>query len=298
MPDSRLPLVDDHPVAAFFLGAYAYTWLVSAPAVFMDPSWPAAILVVAGSFGPPVSAALVTWARGDDVREWAAQIVRWRVGWRWWVVAVGLPLAAAVAITLGILAFGGPVDLGRALPSPLLLAGLFAYAMVLSGGLNEEPGWRGFAQPRLNDRYGGLGASLVVGVFWALWHLPYFVIPVTPHSSYPLVNQVGWIGGILTLSVILGWLYNNTGSVLLPMVLHAMANTADVVIPLAPDELLVEGVVDVGAVGLVTAVHVGVYVLIVLAIVAVYGAATLARGDAPDAADAGGRGRGTGDSPD
>jgi membrane protease YdiL (CAAX protease family) len=288
MANGRVPLVGEHPVAAFFLGAYAYTWLVSAPAAFMEPSWPAAILVYVGSFGPPVSAAAVTWLRGDDVRAWAAQITGWRVGWRWWAVALGLPVGAAVLITLGVLAVGGPVDLGRALPSPVLFVGLFLFALVLSGGLNEEPGWRGFAQPRLNERYGALGASLLIGVVWAGWHAPYFVIPVTPHSSFPLVNQVGWIGGIMTLSVILGWLYNNTGSVLLAMVLHAMANTADVVIPLAPDRILVEGVVDQGAVGVVTAVHVGVYVLIVVAVVAVYGREKLARGDVPDATDVGG----------
>ncbi|WP_433629324.1 lysostaphin resistance A-like protein [Halomicrococcus sp. NG-SE-24] len=289
MVDSRLPLVDDYPVTAFFVGAYVYTWLISAPAAFMEPSWPAAILIFLGSFGPPVSAATVTWLQGDDVRAWAAQITDWRVGWQWWAVALGLPIIAAVIITLGIVAAGGPVDLGQELPSPLLFVGLFLFSMVFSGGLNEEPGWRGFAQPRLNDQYGALCGSLVIGVVWAVWHLPYFVIPVTPHSSFPLVNQIGWFGGILTLSVILAWIYNSTGSVLLPMVLHAMANTADVIIPLAPDQIFVEGVIDEGAVGVVTAVHLAVYVIIASAIIAVYGREKLARRDVPDATTVGGR---------
>jgi len=289
MTDSRLPLVDEHPVAAFFVGAYVYTWLVTAPAVAMPASWPAAIVVYVGSFGPPVSAAVVTWIRGDDVRTWAAQIVRWRVGWRWWAVALGLPIAAAVVITLGVLAVRGPVDLGRALPSPLLFVGLFLFSMVLSGGLNEEPGWRGFAQARLNERYGALRASLLIGVVWAGWHLPYFLAPVTPQSSFPLVNQLGWFGGILTLSVLLAWVYNSTGSVLLAMVLHAMANTADVIIPLVPEEILVGGVVDERAVGTVVVVHLAVYVLIVLAVVAYYGREKLARGAVPGARYVGGR---------
>lgn len=291
MVNVRLPLVDEHPVAAFFIGAYVYTWIVSAPSVFMDPSWPAAILMYLGSFGPPISAAIVTWLRGDDLRAWASQITRWRVGWRWWLIALGLPILAAVLITFGILVVGGPVDVGQDLPSPLLFIGIFLFALILSGGLNEEPGWRGFAQPRLNERYGALRASLIIGVVWAGWHLPYFFIPVAPHSGFPLVNQIGWFGGILTLSVILGWVYNGTGSVLLAMILHAMANTADLIIPLAPDRILVEGVIDQGAVGVVTVVHVGVYVLIALAVIVIYGRADLAKGAAPGADHAGDRGK-------
>lgn len=196
-------------------------------------------------------------------------------------VALGLPLAAAALITLGLSLVRGPVDLGQALPSPLLFLGVFLFAMVLSGGLNEEPGWRGFAQARLNERYGAVPASLLVGVVWAGWHLPYFVIPVTPHSNFTFVNQVGWFGGILTLSVILAWVYNNTGSVLLAMVLHAMANTADMVIPLAADAILVDGVLNNRAVATVVTVHLAVYVLIALGLVASYGHQKLAHGEIP-----------------
>lgn len=274
-------------MAAFFVGAYVYTWVVSAPAVFMEPSWTAAVLVYVGSFGPPVSAAAVTWLRGDDVRAWARQITKWRVGWRWWVVAFGLPIVAAALIAVGIFAVRGPVDFGQALPSPAVFVGPFLFALVLSGGLNEEPGWRGFAQTRLNDRYGALRASLLVGVIWAGWHLPYFFAPVTPHSNFPLVNRLGWFGGILALSIILGWAYNSTGSVLVAMVLHAMANTADVLVPLSAERILVDGVVDERAVGTVV-VHLLVYVVIALAVVAYYGRDTLARGPIPSAADVGG----------
>jgi len=289
MGSSSIPIVEDRPVVAFFLGAYLYTWVVSAPAVFMEPSWSAAILVYVGSFGPPISAAVVTWLRGDDVRAWARQITRWRVGWKWWAVAAGLPIAAAVGITLVLVVVRGPVDLGQAFPSPILFAAIFLFALLLSGGLNEEPGWRGFAQPHLNERYGAVPASLLIGVVWAGWHAPYFVIPVTPHSSFPLVNTLGWVGGILTLSILLGWLYNNTGSVLLVMVLHAMANTADVVIPLAADQIVIDGIIDESAVGVVTVVHLAVYVFIVFAVIAVYGRERLTDGEMPDATDAGAR---------
>ncbi|MFA9517545.1 CPBP family intramembrane glutamic endopeptidase [Halopenitus sp. H-Gu1] len=280
--------LDEHPVAAFFMGAYAYTWIVSAPAVFMEPSWTAMILIYVGSFGPPISAAVVTWGRGDDLRAWARQLTEWRVSWYWWAIALGLPVALAVINTGVLVALGGPVDLDQALVSPEIFAIIFLFGLTVSGGLNEEPGWRGFAQARLNDQYGALNASLIIGVVWAGWHLPYFLAPVTPHSDFTLVNQIGWIFGILTLSVVLAWVYNGTGSVLIVIVLHAMANTADVIVPLAPDQIIVDGIIDEYAVGLVVVTHVVIYLLVVAVLVAYYGRETLADGEIPDASHAGG----------
>lgn len=285
MSKRRFSWIEDHPLVAFFLGAYAYTWIVSAPAVFMEPSWTAAILIYVGSFGPPVSAAVVTWFQGEDVRAWARQITRWRVGWYWWVVAFALPIAIVGIVTVVLVGIGGPVDLDQTPPSPVLVLVVFLFGLTVSGGLNEEPGWRGFAQPRLNDRYSALTASLIIGVVWAGWHLPYFFAPITPHSEFTLVNQIGWFIGILLLSVILAWAYNGTGSVLIVMVLHAMANTADIILPLAPDLIIVDGIIDETAVATVVVTQVIVQLLVVVAIVAYYGRNTLACGEIPGTAN-------------
>jgi membrane protease YdiL (CAAX protease family) len=283
MADSRIAWVDSHPVIAFFVGAFAYTWIITAPAYFMELSWTPWILIYIGSFGPPISAATVTWLQGESVRAWARQIGRWRVGWRWWLVAFGVPIAIVV-VTVGILlGIGGPVDPDQLSVSPVLIAVIFVFGLTVSGGLNEEPGWRGFAQPYLNDRYSALTASLIIGVVWALWHLPYFVIPITPHSSFTLANLVGWFVGILLLSVILAWAYNNTGSVLIVMVLHAMVNTADILLPLVPERIVVDGVIDESAVALVTVTQLGVHLLVVLLIVGYFGHRLLAHGAVPGA---------------
>lgn len=287
MATSRIPWIDTHPLFAFFAGAYAFTWIISAPAAFMEESWAPWILIYVGSFGPPVSAAVVTWLRGDDVRAWARQIVRWRVGWPWWVAAFGVPLVIIAVTTVVLAAIGGPVDLDQPVQSPVLIAIVFIFGLTVSGGLNEEPGWRGFAQPHLNDRYSALTASLIIGVVWAGWHLPYFLIPIAPHSGFTLINQIGWFIGIILLSVILAWAYNGTGSVLIVMVLHAMANTADILLPLAPDLLIVEGVLDETAVGTVVMVQLVVQLLVVVAFVVYYGGDTLARGAIPGADDIG-----------
>ena len=284
MPTRRLPLIDAHPVASFFVLAYAITWSLSAPALFLEESWSAWILIYIGSFGPPASAALVTWLQGNDTKIWASQIIRWRVGLSWWVAAFGIPLAIVGVTTAILVVIGGPVDLAQPAQSPVLIAIVFVFGLTVSGGLNEEPGWRGFAQPYLNDRFSALTASLIIGVIWAGWHLPYFVIPFTPHSSFTLANQVGWFLGIVFLSIILGWAYNNTGSVLIVMVLHAMVNTADILLPLAPDQLIVGGVPNETAITTITATQLAVQLLVVVAIVAAFGPKSLARKAIPGSA--------------
>jgi membrane protease YdiL (CAAX protease family) len=70
---------------------------------------------------------------------------------------------------------------------------------------------------------------------------------------------MGWLGGIILLSVILGWAYNNTGSVLIVMVLHAMVNTADILLPLAPDQIVSDGVIIESAVATVTVTQLAVH---------------------------------------
>jgi uncharacterized protein len=281
MADGRLSWIEDHPVAVFFIGAYAFTWIVSAPAAFMEEGWIPWIIIYIGSFGPLVSAATITWVRGDEVRAWARQIIRWRVGWRWWVAAFGVPIAIVAVTTVILLVIGGPVDLDQPFQSPVLIAIVFLFGLTVSGGLNEEPGWRGFAQPYLNDRYDALTASLIIGVVWAVWHLPYFLIPFAPHSGFPVVNQVGWFVGIVLLSVILAWAYNSTGSVLIAMILHAMVNTADILLPLAPDQLVVDGVIIETAIATVTVTQLAVTLLVALAIVVYSGRESLARGEIP-----------------
>ena len=284
MADPQTSWIDTHPAAAFFVGAYAFTWIISAPAAFMQESWAPWILIYFASFGPPVSAAAVTWLRGDDVRTWARQIVRWNVGWPWWVAAFGIPIGIVAVTTIILATTGGPVDLNQPLQSPVPIAILFIFGLTVSGGLNEEPGWRGFAQPHLNERYNALSASLIIGVIWAGWHLPYFLIHITPHSDFTLANQIGWFASIVLLSVVLACAYNNTGSVLIVMVLHAMVNTADILLPLAPDVLVVDGVIDETAVATVTATQVLVTLLVVLAIVGYFGRESLAHGDVPGVA--------------
>ena len=211
-------LIRRHPLISFFVLAYALSWW---PIAFYAAGLSPSTII---SFGPFLAALVVLAATQGKtgVVGLLRRIVRWRVGLRWYAVALLLPVvvtAAAAALNvllLGAKASSSVAELGG-------LTGLFStFALLLLipgiGGSWEEPGWRGYALPRLQTARSALFASLILGAVWALWHLP-------------LVVATGQMGGwdiviILAWTLVLTWVYNGTGgSVLIVMLFHAMFNT-------------------------------------------------------------------------
>jgi len=95
----------------------------------------------------------------------------------------------------------------------------------------EEIGWRGFALPRLTERFGLALSTLLLGVIWACWHLPLFFVKgaSTFGQSFPL-----YLMQVTALSVAIGWLYWRTqGSLLLVMLMHAAVNNTKDIVPSA-----------------------------------------------------------------
>lgn len=212
-----------------FVGlTFLLLWGVFAPVVFgIVPAEQATPLAVASIFGPTVAALVLTW-RTDGragVRRLLARLVRVRVPVRWYVttlIPVGLGLlgwwllrTTAGAGPLG--QFGG--DLGT-LPFPVIVA-LFLISSLGSGAIAEELGWRGYALPRLQSRFGALRASLLLGSVWAVWHLPVFALM----DAGSTLSFEWYLPRLLAISVILTWVFNHTrGSVLHAVLLHAAVN--------------------------------------------------------------------------
>ncbi len=104
----------------------------------------------------------------------------------------------------------------------------FVLVLILGGPLLEEPGWRGFALPRMQRLMGPLAASVVLGVLWGLWHLPQFLVP-----SWAASSGGGGLRGIvlftltaIMFTVVMTWVFNNTRtSLLLAILLHASIDT-------------------------------------------------------------------------
>lgn len=226
--------INKHPVITFFTIAYAITWSVWGSISYgyvhgLIELTPGIILVyILGSFGPFLSAAIVTSLTGRSLRAWFSQALKWRVPVKWWLVAFFLPiLLYALMAGIHMLMSGKlkPVDL-----APLLsLPGGFLTVFLWGGG-NEELGWRGFALPRLQERYNPLVSSLIVGIVWTLWHAAPGIIEL---------GFVGWATGlpfymatVTGISIVTTWLYNRTGgSVLLAMVFHASVNASQSLYP-------------------------------------------------------------------
>lgn len=275
--------IDRHRLASFVLITYAFTWTIQAvlAATGLEASWTLSILIGLGAFGPPVGAAVVVRASGGSLRAWLSQVLRWRIGAKWWAIAIGLPpVVLALGSALFVLA-GGPVDLG-ALP----FAGIYLFVMawgIVWGGGQEELGWRGFMLPLLQERYSALVSSLLIGVAWAGWHLPLFLNANTTHGGWPVSQQVVWAITIMTGSVLWTWMYNNTGgSVLAVAVFHAGINAMGIYHPADRDVLVPEGgVPDPWLNFLAEATTAVVLVAIAALLVGVYGARRLANRDVP-----------------
>jgi membrane protease YdiL (CAAX protease family) len=228
-------LIRRYPLPSFFALAYLLSWLAWLPYVlgrdglellpFHVPGGQLLGVLPGGYLGPITSALVVTAVTGGrtGLRRWGRRLVRWGVAWWWYpVVILGVPVALVVATFVLPGAWGH-----LRTPSTAVLAGYLPLLVlqVLTTGVAEEPGWRDFALPRLQGRYGPLVGTLVLGPLWGAWHLPLFLTAwAGPHVSW--VMPVEFMVTAVALSIVMTWLFNRTGESLpLVMVFHASLNT-------------------------------------------------------------------------
>ena len=168
------------------------------------------------------------------VRSISRQLGIWRVGLVWY----GLALVGPIILLLTAEAFnavrrGGPPPHWIVPPSFSGPSGL--YFVVFGSLFAEEPGWRGFAQPRLQTRYGALPASMVIGVLWSTWHLWYVITP-GGFSNVTGANALATYVRLTSTAIIYAWMYNSTnGSLFIAMLAHFGHNLAASLIPTSVD---------------------------------------------------------------
>ena len=147
--------------------------------------------------------------------------LHWRVHPFWYCVVLLLPPACLVtAICAHQWVEGNPVTV-PSLGSPATLFPHLVLTLLFGGPLGEEPGWRGFVLPRLRANLHPIPASLIVGVIWAVWHLPLWWITDVPAPFWL------YVVGVLPLTYLFTWVWEHTeGSVLLALLFHASLNTS------------------------------------------------------------------------
>lgn len=188
----------------------------------MRASHPLFILAV---WAPAISAVLlVLWYGGlPGLRRYLSRLLLWRapIGW-YLLLLIGLPAISYLGAALG-----GTLTLEALAQPPLAeLLALMGFMLIL--GPMEELGWRGYALPLLQRRLAPVWAGLVVGVVWALWHVPAFFLSGTPQSGWDVMP---FLMGATAVSVILTGFFNAArGSILVAVLFHWQLN-----MPIWPD---------------------------------------------------------------
>ncbi|HLA24284.1 MAG TPA: type II CAAX endopeptidase family protein [bacterium] len=221
-----------YPLVAFFVLAFLFSWLVAVPlALQRGGVLPARLpysLHYLMAFGPMLAALIVVGATEGRpaLGRFLTRGFRLSVGWGWLTFALLAPLAffgvGVVAAAVSGRAVPGIHELGQVNFLPNL--GLGAWLLwILTSGLGEETGWRGYALPRLQSRRSPLAASLILAVPWVLWHLPaFFYLP--NYMSFGVMLP-GFALGVAAGSIVYTWLYNKTGgSILAAVLFHGSFN--------------------------------------------------------------------------
>jgi membrane protease YdiL (CAAX protease family) len=236
---------NERNVCGFFLLTFMYSWSLWLPFVLsgigivkysdtLDALRMPAVLL--GAFAPLLSAVTIIARRHgwSEVKKYILQVINLRTQSRYFALAFLLPLIITAAAHY-IANFTGLDNLPRTflpenlpIPTAILIIPYF-FLMLIIGGGQEEFGWRGYAQEPLQDRFGVIGGSVVLGVVWGLWHLPLWFMPGDGHAYYSFFAFLIFTIGT---SLIMACIYNASGKkVITTWIMHAMSNT---VVPFFP----------------------------------------------------------------
>jgi membrane protease YdiL (CAAX protease family) len=239
-----------HALFSYFFMAFTFSWIMTIPIVLAERGYLPSILFniffVLKAFAGPFLAAFVM-VRVCEGREGLAhfrrRFVQIQAGWYWYL---GILLGIPALFVLGILVQPGTMASFQGLPHKSLAYFLVNYLVnfviifFFGGPLAEEPGWRGFALPRMQSRFGAQGGALLLGVVWAFWHLPDFLTraqgggPGTGWEAF-FANFPVFVLLVISINLVMTWVYNHTkGSLFIAIFLHASINTAGILVGLFP----------------------------------------------------------------
>ena len=243
-----------HPLLAYYFLTFAISWggflLAVGPGSFASTEWQAegaflsAVIVMLA--GPSIAGLLLTGLVDGRAgyRELFARLRIWRVGLRWYAIAI-LPAPFIAAAVLFVLSLPLPL-LTDADKTAVFLGGLGAGVTTIL----EEIGWTGFVVPRLRRRHSMPMTGLIVGVLWGLWHfLQQIFVSGTyagamPGLAFLMLSASAAITSLTAYRVLMVWVYDRTGSLLVTTVMHGLltASTIFWFVPIATGEIFLASV--------------------------------------------------------
>lgn len=222
-----------HPLLAFFVLTFAITWVGWFLALLLPlPDLADGLLFRFAGYGPTIAALTITGivVGKQGVRALLGGLLKWRVGLRWYLVVffsfwLFIPAALALNVLLGGTLPSYALQTPWYKPFLLYLIG-WPIGTFLLAPPAEEPGWRGFALPRLLGKYNALLASVILGLIWACWHFPLFLAPDGGKGYEGLADFVVFIPLVVALSILFTWVFVHTkGSLLISLLFHGTINT-------------------------------------------------------------------------
>ena len=240
-------MIKKYALVIFFLLAYLFTWSNWLPQALNSRGITSiqvpGFLTFLSGYGPALAAIIVmSLAQGRrGLRDLFGRLLRWRVGIQWYLIALFLPaLITILAILINNWTGGIAPDFSAQdfpfgpAETPLWQKIIILLLIFTLGfdGVGEEIGWRGFALPKLLERYSPLISSLILGALWAVWHFPYALTAGTFLSE---VSLPWFFITLLAVSIIYTWIFINTnGSLLLALLFHAAGNITANLLPILP----------------------------------------------------------------
>lgn len=222
-------LIRRYPLAAYFFLAYAISWLCGWPAAIF-PDWPG-LLTFLTYLGPAIAALIVAVVVDgrEGIRRLLSPLAKWRIGVHWYMIVLLGPafMMAGFILLYQLLGKGSGVQNAGGILALIGSLALVYISIVIYQSLfvwGEEIGWRGYALPKLQEKFHPLVASVILGLLWGFWHLPSFFIDGSIHQG---VSLLFYVLSMVGYSILYTWVYNGTGgSLLLICLLHAADNAS------------------------------------------------------------------------
>jgi membrane protease YdiL (CAAX protease family) len=220
-------------IVSFYLLAFTTSWLIWVPealydvGLVADNAWIAFFRVNRiGAYGP-LFAAIIMSIKNGSLKSLLSKGFSNKYNKKWLLPSIILPTLFAIALQIGKATGYSPEFMSAGNPAMLIIIPLWIF--VLGGPLQEEFGWRGYALPRILEKYNGLTAGIITGSLWGLWHIPLFFIK----SEGMYYNEPMWglLISTILLSILMVWIYNHVESLFPLLVFHTAFNSSHALIP-------------------------------------------------------------------